>query len=104
MREAEADVSTESAAPGEPAEINNLLLRATQDERLLAVGYCNEEQQLVYRIPLFPAGISCSSARDDTRNVMNLINLPQGPVHLSVNAIEQNGAQLGSLVLVRCDG
>ena len=81
-------------------KITNLLQRATQDERLLAVGVCNQEQKLVYRSPAFPADISCSSARDNTKKTLNLITLPQGPVHVSVNPIEQDGTQVGSLVLV----
>jgi len=81
-------------------KINNLLLRATKDERLLALGFCNKEQKLIYRTPLFPAEISCSSANDDNSKSLHLITLPQGPVHLSVNTIEQNGSQIGSLVLV----
>lgn len=81
-------------------KINSLLLRATQDERLMALGFCNQEQKLIYRTPLFPADISCRSALDDTKKTIHLITLPQGPVHLSVNSIEQNGTQLGSLVLV----
>ncbi|OGU14077.1 MAG: trehalose-6-phosphate synthase [Geobacteraceae bacterium GWC2_53_11] len=81
-------------------KINNLLLRATKDERLLALGFCNKELKLIYRTPLFPAEISCSSANENNRKSLHLITLPQGPVHLSVNAIEQNGTQIGSLVLV----
>lgn len=85
---------------GSRQKINTLLLRATQDERLLALGFCDQEQKLIYRTPLFPADISCRSAQDDTKKTLRLITLPQGPVHLSVNAIEQGGTQIGSLVLV----
>ncbi len=81
-------------------KINNLLLRATQDERLLALGFCNQEQKLVYRTRSFPADITCRSARDDTKQSFHLIELPQGPVHLAVIPIEQSGTQMGSLVLV----
>jgi trehalose-6-phosphate synthase len=81
-------------------KITILLQRATQDERLLAVGFCNQEQKLIYRTPEFPADISCRSAKDETHKSPHLITLPQGPVHVSVNAIEQNGTQIGSLVLV----
>lgn len=35
-------------------KITNLLQRATQDERLLAVGVCNQEQKLIYRTSAFP--------------------------------------------------
>ena len=81
-------------------KITNLLQRATQDERLLALGFCNQEQKLIYRTPAFPPDISCSSATADTRKTLHLITLPQGPVHVAVNPIEQNGTQIGSLVLV----
>jgi trehalose 6-phosphate synthase len=81
-------------------KITKLLQRATQDERLLAVGFCNQEQKLVYRTPAFPADISCSSAKDDTEKTPRLITLPQGPVHVSINTIEENGTGIGSLVLV----
>ncbi|MDD2310058.1 MAG: trehalose-6-phosphate synthase [Desulfuromonadaceae bacterium] len=81
-------------------KITKLLQRATQDERLLAVGFCNQEQKLVYRTPAFPADISCGSIRDDSEKTLHLVNLPQGPVHVSVNTIEENGTQIGSLVLV----
>jgi trehalose 6-phosphate synthase len=81
-------------------KINRLLQRATLNERLLAVGFCNQEQKLVYRTPAFPVDISCSSAKDDNVKTPRLITLPQGPVHVAVNAIEENGTQIGSLVLV----
>jgi len=81
-------------------KITRLLQRATQDERLLAVGFCDQEQKLVYRTPAFPADISCGSTRDDGDKALRLINLPQGPVHIAVNTIEENGMQIGSLVLV----
>ena len=81
-------------------KITNLLLRATRDERLLAVGFCNQEKKLIYRTPSFPADISCGSTIDNTKKSLHLITLPQGPVHVAVNPIEQNGSQIGSLVLV----
>ncbi len=81
-------------------KINRLLQRATQDERLLAVGFCNQERKLVYRTPSFPADVSCGSARDNSKKSLHLINLPQGPVHIAENSVEQDGVQIGSLVLV----
>jgi len=85
---------------GDRQKINRLLQRALQDERLLAVGFCNNEKELVYRTRAFPADISCSAVIDNTRKSLHLISLPQGPVHVAVNAIDQEGTQIGSLVLV----
>jgi len=85
---------------GDRQKINRLLQRALQDERLLAVGFCNKEKELVYRTRAFPADISCSAVIDNNRKSLHLISLPQGPVHVAVNAIDQEGTQIGSLVLV----
>lgn len=85
---------------GDRQKINRLLQRALQDERLLAVGFCNNEKELVYRTRAFPADINCSSAMDNTSKSLHVINLPQGPVHVAINAINQDGTQIGSLVLV----
>jgi hypothetical protein len=81
-------------------KIINLLLRATRDERLLAVGFCNQELKLLYQTPAFPADISCRAAMDDTRKTLDLITLPHGPVHVAANAIELDGKKLGALVLL----
>lgn len=85
---------------GDRQKINRLLQRALQDERLLAVGFCNNEKELVYRTRAFPADISCSSTMNNSRKSLHLISLPQGAVHVAVNAIDQDGTQIGSLVLV----
>lgn len=85
---------------GEKSRINALLLRATQDERLLAVGLCTSERTLLYRTPAFPAAISCTSYEPDQQEQLHLINLPQGPVHVFNAPLEQDGNSIGTLVLV----
>lgn len=78
-------------------KIDSLLLRATQDERLLALGFCSQEQQLIFRTPAFPAVITCTSAKAQSPQ---LLTLAQGPVHITDNPIEQGGTVIGSLILV----
>ena len=81
------------------AKINALLLRAIQDERLLALGFCDGKGKLLYRTPTFPLSLSCSSATTD-QDAGTLHQLPQGAVHLAVHPIAQNGAVSGSLILI----
>jgi trehalose 6-phosphate synthase len=81
-------------------KIDSLLLRATQDERLLALGFCNQAAELIYRTPAFPAAITCASARSDPAQAPRLLTLAQGPVHVAGNPIEQDGREIGSLILV----
>lgn len=81
-------------------KIDNLLLRATQDERLLALGFCKQDGALIYRTPAFPAEITCASVPGVTAQFPHLIDLAQGPVHVAENPIEQDGTGIGSLILV----
>jgi len=81
------------------AKINALLLRAIQDERLLALGFCDGKGKLLYRTPTFPQSLSCSSAAPED-GASPLHQLPQGAVHVAVHPMEQAGIESGSLILV----
>ena len=92
---------TELLQKNERSKINALLLRATKDERLLALGVCDETDKLIYRTAAFPAALSCKTSEDKSgKDPVHLIRLPQGPVHVAVNPLELEDTQLGSLVLV----
>jgi trehalose 6-phosphate synthase/phosphatase len=77
-------------------KVNALLLRTIKDERLLALGYCDDTGKMLYRTPTFPASLDCSSAK----GINPLHKLPQGAVHVAIHPVEFEGAQKGSLVLV----
>jgi trehalose-6-phosphate synthase len=94
------DPLSELLQKGERSRINALLLRASQDERLLALGVCNESDKLVYRTSGFPASLSCKSPEKTGKDPVHLIRLPQGPVHVAVSPLEHEGIRIGSLVLV----
>ncbi|MGB4599118.1 MAG: trehalose-6-phosphate synthase [Trichlorobacter sp.] len=94
------DPLTELIQKGERGRVNALLQRATQDERLLAVGVCNSERRLLYRTTAFPPSISCSSDLPDSQEMLHLLQLPQGPVHVFNAPLEQDGTEIGTLVLV----
>ncbi|GFE60720.1 trehalose-6-phosphate synthase [Geobacter sp. AOG2] len=97
------DPLAELLQQGNKAKINALLLRVIQDERLLALGYCDGDGKLLYRTPTFPESLSCSSAvlKDDKSVSPPLHQLPQGSVHVAVYPMVQDGGQKnGSLILV----
>ncbi|HBG04725.1 MAG: trehalose-6-phosphate synthase [Geobacteraceae bacterium GWC2_58_44] len=81
------------------SRINALLLRAIQDERLLALGFCDGKGKLLYRTPTFPASLSCSSAAPDQEE-NPLHQLPQGAVHVAIHPMEEAEGVSGSLILV----
>jgi len=94
------DPLTELLQKNERGRINALLLRATKDERLLAVGVCDQSEKLLYRTAAFPADLSCKEPDKSAKDPLHLIRLPQGPVHFAVSPLEFEGVRLGSLVLV----
>ncbi len=85
---------------GKKARISALLLRAIQDERLLALGFCSNDGKLLYRTPTFPESLSCSSVALRDEGGSPVLRLPQGAVHVALYPITQAGVQSGSLILV----
>ncbi|PKN68718.1 MAG: trehalose-6-phosphate synthase [Deltaproteobacteria bacterium HGW-Deltaproteobacteria-12] len=85
---------------GNRMKINTLFRRAIQDERLLALGYCDDQNKLLYNTPTFPNSIGCSLPKSSILESPALIQLPQGLVHVAVNPLLIEGVQSGSLVLV----
>jgi trehalose-6-phosphate synthase len=85
---------------GNKSRINSLLLRAIQDERLLALGYCSDDGTLLYRTATFPKSISCSSASSDTKEASQILLLPEGAVHVTRHHIVPEAGSKGDLILV----
>lgn len=85
---------------GERSRINALLLRATKDERLLALGVCDQTEKLLFRTTAFPGELSCKAPDQSGSDPLHLIRLPQGPVHVTLNPLESENTRIGSLVLV----
>ncbi|MBI5604380.1 MAG: trehalose-6-phosphate synthase [Deltaproteobacteria bacterium] len=91
---------TEVLRQGDKAGIQRLFHRTIKDKRLLALAYCNEEGKLLYRTPTFPTALGCSMPASAPHDPKSMIRMPEGPVHVALNPIEQDGLQIGSLVLV----
>ena len=84
----------------ERTKISNLLQKATQDERLLALGVCGNNHALLYKTAAFPKEISCKPTAEERKEKNHLIRLSQGPVHLSRTSLHVENTVIGSLVLV----
>ncbi len=78
------------------SRINKLLQKATKDERLLALGVCNDDDQLLYRSSGFPAELSCRTPEKTGNDPVHLIRLPHGPVHVAVTPLMADSSQIGS--------
>ena len=89
---------------GDKGKIHALFKNAIKDERLFAVGYCNGGGKLLYHTPTFPKSIPCLSADPAKEKPPPIHPLPQGPVHVSYNDVDnpddREGVRVGSLVIL----
>jgi trehalose 6-phosphate synthase len=72
--------------------------RILQAERIFALGYCDNAGKLAYATRAFPSAVRCGPPTDEVRNVV--LQLSDGPLHVSFNPINPDGATLGQLVIV----
>jgi len=90
------DPLVEQLRLGNRKRINDLLLRSTQDERLLALGYCDGTGTILYHTPSFPKSLGCN-----TETAVNALHkLPRGAVHVATYPLAQEEGQRGTLILV----
>ncbi len=80
--------------------IESLFQRALQDERLVAVGWCSEADEVGHRTVQFPAGLGCAEAERLAAAQDPSLQLEGGPVHVTVHPINTEAGPMGSLVLV----
>jgi trehalose 6-phosphate synthase len=75
--------------------------RIIQGERIFALGYCDRTGRLLYATQGFPNVVHCAPSSADPQDERNLVlQLPDGPLHVSFNPIANEGATLGQLVVV----
>lgn len=67
-----------------------------QDERLLAVGYCDLHGKLVIKTARFPEGVQCTQDKDEKF----FTQLESGPIHLSFNPVSGSDNKLGKIILI----
>ena len=75
--------------------------RIIQGERIFALGYCDKNGKLLYFTQGFPNVVHCTGATGALSEERNLVlQLPDGPLHVSFNPIASEGATVGQLVVV----
>ena len=80
--------------------IELLFQRALQDERLVAIGWCSEAQEVGHRTGQFPQDLTCEKAAELAKGRDPALDLSGGPVHISLHPIESDVGPMGSLVLL----
>jgi trehalose 6-phosphate synthase len=85
---------------GSKGKVIKLFQRVTRDDRLYAIGFCDPNDNLVYKTPTFPVEIQCKETPEINSGSGRVLNLPTGAVHIAVNSIEEEGSKIGRLILI----
>src|SRR2546423_11149596 len=73
--------------------------RIIQDQRIFALGFCDRGGQLAYATSAFPREVRCG-ASDGGDEKSWVLQLRDGPLHVSSNPIVADGLKQGELVIV----
>ena len=74
--------------------------RIIKDERLFAIGFCDLNNQLIYRTQTYPESVSCEAAVAVKSGPTAVVRLAKGAVHVAAVGLEVGGRPLGRLILL----
>src|SRR5207244_11636199 len=84
---------------GARARVQRYFERIMQGERIFAIGLCDRAGHLAFASPTFPQTVQCPpSERPESRSWV--LQLRDGPLHVSANPIAGDAGPLGQLVIV----
>src|SRR6478609_273663 len=73
--------------------------RIVQSERVYAIGFCDRTGKLAYTTAGFPSVVHCAQG-DNAEERNSVMQLEDGPLHVSVNPIVADKTVLGNLIVV----
>ena len=73
--------------------------RIVQSERVYAIGFCDRTGKLAYTTAGFPSVVHCAQG-DNAEERNSVMQLEDGPLHVSVNPIVADNTVLGNLIVV----
>jgi alpha,alpha-trehalose-phosphate synthase [UDP-forming] len=78
-----------------------LFNRATQDERLVAIGLCSKDGKLLQETAGYPKELNCERAQDIAAEPEPVLRIGGGPVHVGVHPVTVESGNVGQLVLLQ---
>ncbi|MEZ5616424.1 MAG: trehalose-6-phosphate synthase [Rhodocyclaceae bacterium] len=84
---------------GKPAKSQAYLTRLLRDERLFALGFCPKAGAIIATRG-FPAALRCDDLGRFSDPEARLLKSEQGPLHVAVHSVVNEGVEFGRLVLV----
>ncbi|MES2938329.1 MAG: trehalose-6-phosphate synthase [Pseudomonadota bacterium] len=81
-------------------KLQALFDRAVQDQRLVAIGWCSTEGQLLRRTQRFPKDLVCARAAEIATAPDPELRIEGGPVHVSMHPVVAESGPVGQLVMM----
>jgi trehalose-6-phosphate synthase len=82
-------------------KISRLFNEMIQDERLFALGFCNESQNLIVKTQPFPKEINCDKNSDPDKTFKSVFSSSTGLLHIAFEPVlSESGKPLGQLILI----
>ncbi|MFA7282004.1 MAG: trehalose-6-phosphate synthase [Sterolibacterium sp.] len=85
---------------GSRAKTISYFTKITQDERLFAIGFCEQPENAMVATKTFPKSVTCRDLDRFTDTQQHLLTTERGDLHVSVHTIAGENVSLGRLVLV----
>jgi alpha,alpha-trehalose-phosphate synthase [UDP-forming] len=78
-----------------------LFNRTIEDERLVAIGLCSPDKQLLHKTSSFPATLDCAEAERIAKQPEAMLRIGSGPVHVGVYDVTAESGPVGEMVLLQ---
>ncbi len=95
-----SDSILDAAVDGKSTRLQALFDRAAQDERLVAIGLCSPDNELLMHTAAFPPSLHCDEAQDISQQTNPQLDLPSGAVHVGAHPVGMGPGMTGHLVLL----
>ncbi|HEX4942995.1 MAG TPA: trehalose-6-phosphate synthase [Usitatibacteraceae bacterium] len=100
IQEPLADAMTADVGPKARQErLNAVFNRLIQDERLFAIGYCDNTGKFAYRTVTLPKDITCRPPNSPPEEAGRVHHFAGGSLHVATNIVTIGGARMGELVI-----
>jgi alpha,alpha-trehalose-phosphate synthase [UDP-forming] len=93
-----SDSVARALADGDVRGLGAVFDRTLSDERLLAMGLCDLQGQLVFKTAQFPPLVSCAKAREQSAEIVAEVR--GGRLQMGVHPVHADQGQVGELILV----
>ncbi|MGN6701943.1 MAG: trehalose-6-phosphate synthase, partial [Burkholderiaceae bacterium] len=80
--------------------ITQLFDRAIQDDRLFAVGYCDNAGNLLYKTITYPKSLGCRPPLENGQTRQSLVEEPAGQLHVTETPVKTDAGTVGKLLLL----